>query len=174
MAGAQQRSAGQSGGSAVAAIAEGRPAPTFRLSASNGESIDLDQFKGKRHVVLYFYPKDDTPGCTVEACAFRDDIKEFEQRNAVVLGVSFDGEASHQRFVGKFQLPFLLLSDEEKTVAQSYGVYKQKSMYGRTFWGIERTTFVIGKNGVVSKIFPKVKPDGHSREVLATLDELNK
>ncbi len=173
MAGAQQRSAGKSGGSAGAAIAEGRPAPTFRLSASNGESIDLDQFKGKRHVVLYFYPKDDTPGCTVEACAFRDDIKEFERRNAVVLGVSFDGEASHQRFVDKFQLPFLLLSDEEKAVAQSYGVYKQKSMYGRTFWGIERTTFVISKNGVVSKIFPKVKPGGHSREVLATLDELN-
>jgi peroxiredoxin Q/BCP len=135
--------------------------------------VSLEQFRGKQHVVLYFYPKDDTPGCTVEACAFRDDVKEFQRRNAVVLGVSFDDTASHRRFIDKFQLPFPLLSDVEKAAAQAYGVYKQKSMYGKTFWGIERTTFLIDKQGVVRNIFPKVKPDGHSREVLQALDALN-
>jgi len=119
-------------------------------------------------VVLYFYPKDDTPGCTKEACAFRDDYDRFSKKS-VLLGVSLDGVASHQKFKKKYNLPFRLLADEGARVSKLYGVYKQKSMYGRSFWGLERTTFVIAPDGKIKAIFPRVKVDGHDLEVMQAL-----
>ncbi len=150
---------------ASATPAVGRPAPAFTLQTGDGASVRLADFKG-RTVVLYFYPKDDTPGCTKEACSFRDELAEFTKARAVVLGVSGDDTASHRRFAEKFHLTFPLLSDPEHAIAKAYGVYKQKSMYGRTYWGIERTTFVIDGRGRISALFPKVKVDGHTQEVL--------
>ncbi len=139
------------------------------MPSSEGREITLKEFSGKKKVVLYFYPKDDTPGCTVEACGFRDKYGEFEKRGAVVLGVSPDGAAAHQKFIGKFKLPFTLLCDEEKKTCKAYGVWVKKSMYGKEYMGVARTTFVIGKDGTIEKIFEKVKPDGHNGEVLAAL-----
>lgn len=146
----------------------GKKAPSFSLPDQSGESVSLKDFAGKQ-VVLYFYPKDDTPGCTKESCAFRDAITPIKKAGAVVLGLSFDGQASHQKFIKKFTLPFPLLSDEEKVVATAYGVYKEKSMYGKKYMGIERSTFVIDQAGKLKAIFRKVKVDGHVDEVLAVL-----
>ena len=144
----------------------GRPAPDFTLPSTTGEPISLKQFKGKKTVVLYFYPKDETPGCTREACDFRDHAEEFEAAKVVVLGVSTDSLESHQHFREKQKLPFPLLSDEDAAVSKLYGVYKQKNLYGKKHLGIERTTFVIDKTGRVAQIWPKVKVDGHIQDVL--------
>jgi peroxiredoxin Q/BCP len=151
--------------------AEKAKAPNFELPASNGQTIRLKDLKGK-NVVIYFYPKDDTPGCTVEACAFRDSHKEIEKQNAVVLGVSPDGLKAHDKFIQKFDLPFTLLADEAKQMAQDYGVWVEKSMYGKKYMGVARTTFVIDTQGKVAKIFEKVKPEGHDKEVLEVLKAL--
>lgn len=150
----------------------GKQAPDFSLPASNGKTIALKDFKGKKNVVLYFYPKDDTPGCTVEACGFRDKIKPIEAQDTVVFGVSPDGISSHEKFINKFNLPFILLSDEQKKMCQDYGVWVEKSMYGRKYMGVARTTFVIDKAGRIAKIFEKVKPEGHEEEVLTVLKTL--
>ena len=152
-------------------IQEKIQAPDFSASASNGVTLSLKDFKGQ-NVVLYFYPKDDTSGCTVEACEFRDTSKTFDQYNAIVLGVSPDGLDSHQKFIQKFNLPFLLLADEDKKICQDYGVWQEKSMYGKKYMGVARTTFVIDKNGMIVKVFEKVKPQGHSEEVLEILKNL--
>ncbi len=146
----------------------GDPAPAFRLCADDGSTMRLSDVRGK-WVVLYFYPKDDTPGCTKEACSFRDERSRLTAAGAVVLGVSGDPVASHRRFVEKFHLTFPLLSDPDFAVCKTYGVYKQKSMYGRTYWGIERTTFIIDPQGRMAAIFPKVSVDGHTEEVLNAL-----
>jgi peroxiredoxin Q/BCP len=143
----------------------GDKAPDFKLKDDSGIDISLKDFKGKT-VVLYFYPKDDTPGCTTEACSFRDDLKAFSAKGAVVLGVSADSIESHGKFKQKYGLPFPLLSDPDKTAIQAYGVWKEKSMYGKTYMGIERTTFIIGPDGKIKKIFPKVSVTGHSAAVL--------
>jgi peroxiredoxin Q/BCP len=144
----------------------GRPAPDFTLPSTTGEPISLKQFKGKKTVVLYFYPKDETPGCTREACDFRDHAEEFEAAKVVVLGVSTDPMESHLRFQAKQKLPFPLLSDEDAAVSKLYGVYKQKNLYGKKHLGIERTTFVIDRTGRVAQIWPKVKVEGHIQDVL--------
>jgi thioredoxin-dependent peroxiredoxin len=149
-------------------LAVGDKAPPLSLPDQEGEPVSLKNFQGKQ-VVLYFYPKDDTPGCTKESCDFRDSITPIEKAGAVVLGVSLDGKESHQKFIKKFELPFTLLSDEEAAVSKAYGCYKEKNMYGRKYWGIERSTFVIDQTGKVKAIFRKVKVDGHAGEVLAAL-----
>ena len=149
-------------------LQEGDRAPAFLLKDDNGESVKLSDLKGSK-VVLYFYPKDDTPGCTKEACSFRDGFSEMKKKGAVVLGVSADSVESHVKFKEKFKLNFPLLSDPDKEVINAYGVWKEKSLYGRKFMGIERTTFVIDESGKIKKIFPKVKVDGHYDEVLAEL-----
>lgn len=146
-------------------------APDFELPASNGQTIRLKDMKGK-NIVIYFYPKDDTPGCTIEACAFRDSHKEIEKQNAVVLGVSPDGLKTHDKFIKKFDLPFALLADETKQMAQDYGVWVEKSMYGKKYMGVARTTFVIDSKGKIAKVFEKVKPEGHDKEVLDVLKAL--
>lgn len=143
-------------------------APDFSAATSGGGKISLADFKGK-NVILYFYPKDDTPGCTKEACAFRDGFAEFQKRGAVVLGVSTDSAASHDKFVEKFKLPFPLLADEDKTIVNAYGVWGDKSFLGRVYQGTRRVTFLIGPDGRIKKIWPKVKPDQHAAEVLAAL-----
>ena len=146
----------------------GDPAPAFTLQATDGSTVSLSDFRGKT-VVLYFYPKDDTPGCTKEACGFRDERPRFAKSDAVVLGVSRDSVASHERFTRKYGLTFPLLSDPDASVAKAYGVYKQKSMYGRTSWGIERTTFVIDPRGRIAALFPKVSVNGHVEAVLEAI-----
>lgn len=152
----------------------GDDAPLFILPSSDGKKVDLTSYRGKRHVILYFYPKDDTPGCTKEACAFRDSFAELKKANAVILGVSLDSLASHQKFVEKYTLPFLLLSDTDAAVSKAYGVYKLKNMYGRKFWGIERSTFLIDPKGKVTHLFRRVKVDAHLDEVLSALKELKR
>jgi thioredoxin-dependent peroxiredoxin len=147
-------------------LSEGQIAPDFTLPATGGKTISLAEFKGYKNVVLYFYPKDNTPGCTKEACFFRDVQGEFEEAGAVILGVSMDSVKSHEKFAEKHNLLFPLLSDEDKSVTSAYGVFKEKSMYGRTFLGIERTTFAIDKNGIIRKVWPNVKVEGHIDEVL--------
>jgi thioredoxin-dependent peroxiredoxin len=146
----------------------GMPAPDFELPSTLGRKVTLQEFRGKR-VILYFYPKDDTPGCTMEACAFRDNLPRIQNKDGVVLGISLDDELSHQRFAQKYNLPFPLLADVDAAVSRQYGVYKEKNMYGRSFWGIERTTFVIDREGKVENVFRRVKVEGHADEVLATL-----
>ena len=146
----------------------GRRAPAFTLMTQDGQPVRLRDYRGKQ-VVLYFYPKDDTPGCTKEACGFRDARAEFTKAHAVVLGVSRDADVSHRRFSDKFHLTFPLLSDPDASVCKAYGVYKQKSLYGRTYWGIERTTFVIDEEGRIAAIFPNVSVEGHVDEVLAAV-----
>ena len=143
----------------------GKPAPSFSVLDQNGKKVTLTSLKGSP-VVLYFYPKDDTSGCTKEACAFRDAFTEYEQAGARIIGVSPDSVESHVKFIGKHTLPFTLLADTEKKLAEAYGVWKEKSMYGRKYMGIERTTFVIDAKGIVRNIFPKVKVEGHSTAVL--------
>ena len=150
------------------ALTEKDPAPAFSLASTAGKNIGLKDLKGKK-IVLYFYPKDDTPGCTKEACNFRDGIADLEKAGAVVLGVSPDDVASHEKFQKKFNLPFALLADTDHAVADAYGVWKEKSMYGKKYMGIERTTFIIDGKGKIAKIFPKVKVEEHHAEVLAAL-----
>ena len=149
-------------------LKEGDPAPVFTAIANGGRKISLADFKGK-NVILYFYPRDNTPGCTKEACAFRDHFAEFTSKGAVVLGVSTDPVKSHERFIEKFTLPFTLLSDEDKNIVQSYGVWGEKSFLGKKFMGIHRVTFLIGPDGKIKKIWPRVKPEEHAEEVLAAL-----
>ena len=139
-------------------------APPFTLLTDSGDSVSLSDFLGKR-VVLYFYPKDDTPGCTVQACDFRDRTSTFEKFGTVVLGVSPDSVASHADFKSKFDLDFPLLVDEDHAVCEAYGVWREKSMYGRNYWGVERSTFLIDEMGVVIKAWRKVKPKGHADEI---------
>jgi peroxiredoxin Q/BCP len=155
----------------MSVLKEGMHAPDFSAQASSGEVISLKNLKGKK-VVLYFYPKDDTPGCTVEACGFRDGIKKIKAAGAVVLGVSPDGVDSHLQFISKFKLPFLLLSDTDKKICRDYGVWVEKSMYGKKYMGVARTTFVLGEAGKIEKIFEKVQPEGHPDEVLECLKAL--
>lgn len=149
----------------------GSKAPDFKLPASNGQTIALKDLKGK-NVVLYFYPKDDTPGCTVEACGFRDAAKNIEKFNTVLLGASPDNLKSHDKFIQKFNLPFILLSDEDKKLCEAYGVWVEKSMYGKKYMGVARTTFIIDKEGRIAKVFEKVTPQGHEQEVIDTLKSL--
>ncbi|MEI6499583.1 MAG: thioredoxin-dependent thiol peroxidase [Armatimonadota bacterium] len=156
----------------MAALAEGDKAPQFTLPASTGGEISLKDFVGKQAVVLYFYPKDMTPGCTTEACAFRDLQGDFAQAGAVILGVSADSLESHAKFADKHELSFPLLSDLDAVVCQQYGVWKEKSNYGKTYLGIERTTFVVDQQGVIRKIYPKVKVDQHADEVLEFVKSL--
>jgi len=146
----------------------GQKAPDFTAMNDKGEKVKLADLKGKK-VVLYFYPKDDTPGCTKEACAFRDGIDEIKSRGAVVMGVSADSVDSHKKFKSKFDLNFPLLADSDKKMVEAYGVWKEKSMYGKKYMGIERTTFVIDEQGKIAHIFPKVKVDQHYGEVLKAL-----
>ena len=150
------------------ALSEGDKAPDFSLPSSSGKGVKLSDFKGK-NVVLYFYPKDDTPGCTKEACTFRDNLTKFGALDAVVLGVSKDSLDSHEGFIKKYGLNFTLLSDEDLTVNNLYGTWVEKENYGRKYWGTERSTFVIGKDGKILKIFRKVKVDGHEQQVLEAL-----
>lgn len=149
-------------------LTEGKKAPSFKLKDQNGEVVSSDSLKGK-NVVLYFYPKDDTPGCTIEACNFRDEFPKFKKIDAVILGVSPDSVESHKKFAAKFKLPFSLLSDEKKEVCEKYGVWQEKSLYGKKYMGVVRTTVIIDKEGKVKKIFPKVKVEGHNEEVMAAL-----
>jgi peroxiredoxin Q/BCP len=151
-------------------LKQGDRAPTFSLPSDTGETIALGDFKGTP-VVLYFYPKDDTSGCTVEACEFRDRWKDVRKAGAVILGVSPDDTASHRKFRTKYDLPFPLLADEGHQLAEKYGAWGEKSMYGRKYQGILRTTFLIGGDGKIVRVFQKVKPKGHAAEVLAALNE---
>ena len=152
--------------------AVGAKAPAFDLPAYPEGRYKLSQFKGKQSVVLYFYPRDDTPGCTTEACGFRDQHDQFQSADTVVLGVSTDSVASHQKFVTKFSLPFPLLADESHELAEKYGVWVEKNMYGKKSMGIQRATFLIDKAGKIAAAWPKVKVDGHVDEVAAALEKL--
>jgi thioredoxin-dependent peroxiredoxin len=152
-------------------VEEGKPAPEFELPTDTGDTVSLASLRGKP-VVLYFYPKDDTPGCTTQACAIRDSYQDFRDKGAVVLGVSPDDEASHARFREKFSLPFTLLADSGHAVAEDYGVWKERSLYGKKFMGIERSTFVIDREGNVARALRKVKPDEHAGLVLDVLESL--
>jgi thioredoxin-dependent peroxiredoxin len=152
-------------------IEPGSRAPLFSLPNQDGDTVTLSQFKGQ-NVVLYFYPKDDTTGCTKEACNFRDEMPKFRNLNAEVLGISADPVKSHKKFAQKYDLNFQLLSDENKEVVQEYDVWKEKNLYGKKSMGIERSTFIIDKDGIVRKIFRKVKVDGHNNEVEEALRQL--
>ena len=149
----------------------GDKAPAFSLPSSEGKNVALKDCKGK-NVVLYFYPKDDTPGCTKEACSFRDNLGRVRKNGAEVFGISADSIHAHEKFIEKYGLTFPLLSDENKEVIKAYGVWKEKSMYGRKYMGIERTTFIIDEKGKIAQIFPKVKVEGHTEEVIEKLTEL--
>ncbi len=149
----------------------GKPAPDFTLPSTSGEPVSLKQFKNKVSVVLYFYSKDDTPGCTKEACGFRDLREEFAQLGAVILGISNDSVETHLKFRKKFKLPFDLLADEDAAVSKAFGVYKQKNLYGKKYLGIERTTFIIDRTGRIAQIYPKVKVEGHVQDVLGFFRE---
>ena len=146
----------------------GDKAPDIRVHTDTGEDFRLSELKGKR-VILYFYPKADTPGCTVEACEFRDGIKGFDKKDAIVIGISPDKTSSQAKFKEKYDLPFTLLADEDKSAAYAYGVYKEKNMYGKKVMGIVRTTFVIGPDGKIEKIYDKVRAAGHAAAVLQDL-----
>ena len=146
-------------------IKEGTTAPAFTTTDADGETISLKELKGQK-VVLYFYPKDDTPGCTKEACSFRDAWAKFKKRGIKVLGVSPDSEASHKKFETKYKLPFTLLADKDHAIADAYGVWGEKKFMGRTYMGVLRTTFLIDEKGKIKKVFEKVKPEDHASEVL--------
>ncbi len=150
----------------------GSPAPSFSRPANGGRVVSLSDFVDKQPLILYFYPKDDTPGCTKESCGFRDLASEFAELGIAIVGVSLDSVKSHEKFAQKHRLPFPLLSDEDASMSTQFGVYKEKSLYGRRFMGIERTTFVIGKDGKIKAVFPKVRVEGHVEKVLATIDNL--
>ncbi len=149
-------------------LQEGSPAPEIALATDSGEPFTLSSLKGK-NVVLYFYPKADTPGCTREACDFKATSERFTAANTVIVGVSPDPSKAQANFKSKFDLPFTLLADTDHRAAEDYGVWKEKSMYGKKYMGVDRTTFVIGPDGVIKKIFPKVRVDGHAQEVLAAI-----
>ena len=146
-------------------LKEGTTAPAFKTTDQNGESVSLKNLRGQK-VVLYFYPKDDTPGCTKEACSFRDAYSKFKKQDITVLGVSPDKEAAHKKFETKYKLPFTLLVDTDHSIADSYGVWGEKKFMGRTYMGVHRTTFLIDEKGKIRKIFEKVKPEDHASEVL--------
>ena len=150
----------------------GQPAPDFTLPDQHGQEVTLSRLKGTP-VVLYFYPKDDTPGCTKEACAFRDARALYEKAGATVVGVSPDTVASHKKFADKYELSFTLIADTDKAVCQSYGVWQEKSMYGKKSWGVVRTSFLIDGDGIVRRVFRRVKVDGHADEVLAAIAGLS-
>lgn len=149
-------------------LQEGAPAPAISLPTDSGQPFELSSLRGK-NVVLYFFPKADTPGCTKESCEFRDASKKFSKANTVIVGISPDAARAQAKFKEKFDLPFILLADVDHHAAEAYGVWKEKSMYGKRYMGIERTTFVIDTEGVIKKIFPKVKVEGHAEEVLAAV-----
>jgi peroxiredoxin Q/BCP len=149
-------------------VEEGQQAPDFELTSDSGERVRLSQFRGKP-VVLYFYPRDDTPGCTAQACGIRDSYDDFEQRGVVVLGVSPDEETSHVKFKQKYGLPFTLLADPEHEVSEQYGVWGEKKYMGKTYWGVQRSTFLIDEEGRIAKVMRRVKPDTHVEQVLAAL-----
>jgi peroxiredoxin Q/BCP len=149
-------------------LKEGEVAPKFSVATNGGGKISLADFKGQP-VILYFYPKDDTPGCTKEACAFRDHFADFQKKGAVILGVSTDPVKQHDKFVEKFKLPFTLLADEDKKIVEAYGVWGEKTFMGRKYLGTHRVTFLIGPDGKIKKIWPLVKPEEHAAEVLAAL-----
>ncbi len=149
---------------------EGDDAPLFSLPAHDGSMFSLKDYRGQT-IVLYFYPKDNTPGCTKEACSFQDHLTQIKKLGAIVVGISTDGLQSHDSFAKKYNLEFPLLSDEHKEVVKKYGVWKKKSMYGKSYYGIERTTFIIDKDGTIKKIFPKVKVENHVEEVVKVLQE---
>jgi thioredoxin-dependent peroxiredoxin len=151
-------------------LEEGKKAPDFTAIDQNGEKVKLSSFKNKKNIVLYFYPKDMTPGCTTEACDFRDNFKKF--KDTEILGVSIDSPERHQKFIEKQNLPFSLISDEDKKVVEKYGVWQEKSMYGKKFMGIVRSTFIIDKTGKIRKMYPKVKVKGHVEEVMAIVKGL--
>ena len=146
-------------------VKEGSAAPAFKTTDANGETVNLKDFRGKK-VALYFYPKDHTPGCTKEACSFRDAFSKFKKQGITILGVSPDSEKYHQKFVAKYKLPFTLLADTDHSIADAYGVYGEKKFMGRTYMGIHRTTFLIDEKGKIKKVFEKVKPEDHADEVL--------
>lgn len=146
-------------------IKEGTTAPAFKTNDANGETVSLKDLRGQK-VVLYFYPKDDTPGCTKEACSFRDAFATYKKRGITVLGVSPDSEASHKKFETKYKLPFTLLADKDHAIADAYGVWGEKKFMGRTYMGVQRTTFLIDEKGKIKKVFEKVKPEDHASEVL--------
>ena len=154
----------------MAELKEGNKAPDFTAMNQDGEKVKLSSFKGKKNIVLYFYPKDMTPGCTTQACDFRDQHKKF--KNTVILGVSIDSSERHQKFVEKYDLPFTLIADTDKKVVLKYGIWQEKKLYGKTYMGIVRTTFIIDKTGTIRKIFPKVKVKTHIEEVLSALKEI--
>jgi len=154
-------------------LSVGEKAPQFALNDTDGNKVKLSDFKGKK-VILYFYPKDLTPGCTVEACAFRDDIGAFKKLGAVVLGVSADSEKTHQKFTTKHNLNFPLLADVNHEVSDAYGAWQEKSMYGRKYWGIARITYIIDEKGKVAKAYEKVKVASHSEEVIAAIKSMGK
>lgn len=151
----------------------GSNAPAINLPDQNGDTHKLSDYKGQ-YVLIYFYPKDNTPGCTTEACGLRDSFPNFKKLNAKVLGISADSVAKHKKFADKYELPFTLLADEDKAVCEKYGVWDQKSMYGRLFFGIKRTSFLVDPNGKIVRIYEKVKPAEHATQVLADLKELQK
>jgi len=153
------------------ALNVGDKAPSFKLKNQDAKVISLADLKGKP-IILYFYPKDDTPGCTKEACNFRDEFPKFGKMKAEIIGISTDSVDSHKKFADKYKLPFNLLADEKKEVVEKYGVWKEKNMYGKKYMGIERTTFIINTEGKISKIFPKVKVEEHNKEVMEALKEL--
>jgi thioredoxin-dependent peroxiredoxin len=149
----------------------GKPAPSFKLPSSEGREISLGDFKGKKTLVLYFYPRADTPGCTKEACGFRDALADYDKAHVAVLGVSPDETGAVTKFGGKFHLNFPLLADADHSVAHAYGVWQEKSMYGKKYFGVARTTFVIETDGKVKHVFEKVKPEGHDQQVLQWIRE---
>jgi len=151
-------------------IKEGSTAPAFKTTDANGETVNLKDYRGQK-VVLYFYPKDDTPGCSKEACSFRDSFSKFKKQGIAVLGVSPDSEASHKKFAAKYKLPFTLLADKDRSISETYGVYGEKKFMGRTYMGVHRTTFLIDEKGKIKKVFEKVKPDEHASEVLEAFAE---
>jgi peroxiredoxin Q/BCP len=148
---------------------EGTLAPNFAAKDANGETVRLKDLRGQK-VVLYFYPKDDTPGCTKEACSFRDAFADYKKRDIKILGVSVDSEASHKKFTAKYKLPFTLLADPAHAIADAYGVYGEKKFMGRTYMGVKRITFLIDEKGRIKKVFEKVKPDEHARDVLEAFE----
>ena len=151
-------------------VKEGTTAPAFKTKDDNGEDVSLKDFKGQK-VVLYFYPKDDTPGCTKEACSFRDAYSKFKKQGIKLLGISPDSEASHQKFITKYKLPFTLLADRDHSIAEAYGVWGEKKFMGRTYMGVLRTTFLIDEKGKIKKVFEKVKPEDHATEVLEAFSD---
>ena len=149
-------------------LSVGTKAPDFTLPDKNGNAVSLSDFAGKK-IVLYFYPKDNTPGCTRQACAFAGSFAAFREKDVVVIGISKDSVASHQRFAEKYELPFILLSDPERQAIEAYGVWQEKKNYGKVSMGVVRSTFIIDENGIIEKVMPRVKPDTNAEEILAYL-----